>query len=223
MMTDRLTSHARLNLATLLLASSLVVVACSQSARAQELVLPPQPAPPPMKYVPELDRARLAVVREPKERVRVTLELLEERLASAERYTVANRFDPAAADLGVYQALLDDVLAFLQPLGRSAVDSKVDGKTRDLYKTIEQTLNKHTARIESMRRLTPQDYQGNVRAAFLYTRDKRTESLDAFFGATVIRGAKPLGEPPPDANKQPPDARKTDEQKKDSTKPPARL
>ncbi|MFN2597586.1 MAG: hypothetical protein ABR563_10425 [Pyrinomonadaceae bacterium] len=215
---------ARRYLAVLLFASSLAfaVFACASFARAQELVLPPQPAPPPMKYVPEVERGRLAGARDAKERVRETLEMLEERLASTERYTAASRFDPATADLGVYEALLDDLLAYLKPLGRSADGTKVDGRTRDLYKLIEQTLNKHTARIESVRRLTPQEYQPLVRAAFNHTRDKREEALDAFFASTVLRNARPTGEPPPDANKPPPADEGNGSPKTDSKKPPAR-
>jgi hypothetical protein len=171
-----------------------------------------------MKYVPDLERAQLASVTEPGERVRASLNLMEERLAHAERFTAAGRFDPAAADLGVYQALLDDMLQSLRPVGRSPDGKKVDSGTRDLYKRIEQALNRQTARIEAMRRATPQDYQGNVRAAFLYTRDKRTECLDAFFGANVLREppAEPKHDPAKDSTKEPPDA-----QKKNSAKPPA--
>ncbi|MFN2480755.1 MAG: hypothetical protein ABR554_04630 [Pyrinomonadaceae bacterium] len=216
-MTGLLTSSPRATRGALLL-TALVLCACalSRPAHAQEPVLPPQPAPPSMKYVPDLERARLAAAAEPKERVRATLSLLEERLAHAERYTAAGRFDPAAADLGVYQALLDDVLQFLKPVGRSPDGSKVDGPTRDLYKAIELALKGHTARIESMRRATPADYQANVRAAFLYARDKRTEALDAFFGASLMRA--PRGEAKPgggdDPAKEPPAAEKKD--------PPAR-
>lgn len=198
--------------------SALVLFACalSRPARAQEPVLPPQPAPPPMKYVPDLERAQLASAVEPKERLRATLTLLEERLAHAERYTAAGRFDPAAADLGVYQALLDDLLLFLKPVGRAPEGAKVDSKTRDLYKTLELTLKGHTARIESMRRATPADYQANVRAAFIYARDKRTEALDAFFGASLLRAprgeTKPGGDgdPPKGVSREPPAAPKKD-------------
>jgi hypothetical protein len=211
-MTGLLTSRARAPLRVLLL-SAFVLSACalSRPARAQEPVLPPQPAPPPMRYVPDAERAQLASAVEPKARVRATLALLEARLASAERYTAAGRFDPAAADLGVYQALLDDVLQFLKPIGRAPDGVKVDTKTRDLYRTIEQAVKVHTARIETMRRTTPADYQANVRAAFIYARDKRSEALDAFFGAAVLRDprgeAKPGGEDPAKgASKEPPPA-----------------
>ncbi|HEX8160736.1 MAG TPA: hypothetical protein VF538_02465 [Pyrinomonadaceae bacterium] len=217
-MTGVLTPRARAPLRALLL-SALVLAACalSRPARAQEPVLPPQPAPPPMRYVPDAERAQLASAVEPKARVRATLALLEARLASAERSTAAGRFDPAAADLGVYQALLDDVLQFLKPIGRAPDGVKVDSKTRDLYRSIEQAVKGHTARIETMRRTTPADYQANVRAAFVYARDKRSEALDAFFGAALLREprgeAKPGGggdDPAKGAAKEPPPAPKRD-------------
>ncbi len=149
--------------------------------------MPPQPAPPPMKYVPASERAQLAAANDPHDRVRATLALLEERLARAEGETAANRPDAATADLGVYQALLEDMMLYLKPIGRSADGSKVDKGTRDLYKHIELTLNKHTARIEAVRRQTPEEYQRNVRDVFQYARDKRSECLDAFFGANLLR------------------------------------
>jgi hypothetical protein len=199
------------------LLSALVLCACAlaRPARAQEPVLPPQPAPPPMRYVPDLERAQLAAAADPKGRVRASLALLEGRLASAERSTAAGRFDPAAADLGVYQALIDDLLDYLKPVGRSPDGAKVDGKTRDLYRTIELTLKGHTARIEAIRRATPEDYQGNVRAAFIHARDKRSEALDSFFGASLMRAprgeAKPGGgDPASGAAKEPPARQKKD-------------
>jgi hypothetical protein len=205
-MTLSLTSHARrvwraTIFKSLAAASLLVAGALCSSVRAQELVLPPQPAPPPMRYVPEAERARLAID-DPKERVHATLDLLEDRLARAERETAATHYDAATANLGIYQALLDDLMRFLKPVGRSPDGKKVNGPTRDLYKHIEMALNRHTARIEAVRRQTPVDYQRNVRDTFLYARDKRTECLDAFFGANVLREpdeAKPPNEktPPP--------------------------
>jgi hypothetical protein len=179
-------------------------------ARAQELVVPAQPAPPPMRYVPDYARAQLAATPTPKERVVATLGLLEQFLSRAEQSTASQRYDPAAADLGVYQALLDDVLQYLARVGRSP-EGKVDGKTRDLYKRIELTLNKHTARIESIRRQTPAQYAGNVRAAFLYARDRRAEALESFFVETVVKlpkesggdGAEPAT-PPKKQNEKPP-------------------
>jgi hypothetical protein len=185
-----------------LVAVASILFACLSCgrARAQELILPPQPVPPPMKYVPAAERARLDDAAGPDARVRAALELLEGRLARAEGETAANRPDAATADLGVYQAVLDDLMLYLKPVGRAAGGAKVDKGTRDLYKRVELTLNRHTARIESVRRQTPEEYQRNVRDAFQHTRDKRSECLDAFLGANLLRespDAKPAGSAPP--------------------------
>ena len=223
MMSLHLTSTARPDSRALLLLSAMLLLMglFAPDARSQDLVLPPQPAPPPMRYVPDVERAQLASVNEAGDRVRMTLQLLDERLAHAERSTAAGHFDPATADLGVYEALLDDLLQFLKPLGRSPDGRKVDSHTRDLYKRIELTLNRQTARIESMRRVTPQEYQGNIRNTFAYARDRRTECLDAFFGANVLREPSPEMketklEPTKDPARDSPEARK-----KSSTNPPA--
>lgn len=175
------------------LVCALLFCGCAVEARAQQDVqLPPIPAPPPMKYIPEGVRAELGAARDAKARTRLSLDLMETRLASAESHTAAQQYDAAAAELGVFQALAADVLAYLQQVGKS------DGKTRDLYKLVEQALYKYGGRIEVMRRNTPSDYIGNVRAAFNHTRDTRTAALNAFYGNTVLR------EPPPDKTKPAP-------------------
>jgi hypothetical protein len=189
------------------LCASLACLAAAAAARAQEFVVPPQPAPPPMRYVPEQVRAQLdALSHKPKDRLRLSLNLLEQYLASAEQNTAARRYDPAAADLGVYQAVLDDALVALRSVGRSR-EGKVDGGTRDLYKRLEQALNKHTARIESVRRLTPELYARNVLEAFRHTRARRTEALDSFFVNTVVRAPDDArtdhASPPDDPTRRP--------------------
>ena len=178
---SRLTSRA-------LSAALYAVVAGSLAAgaRAQDFVVPPQPAPPPMRYVPEHLRVQLASAPTPKERLLATLDAMEQYLARAEQATHAQRYDPAAADLGIYLGILDDALAHLGTVGRSP-EGKVDSRTRDLYKRLELTLNRHTARIESVRRVTPELYARNVREAFRHARARRTEALEAFFTDTVVR------------------------------------
>lgn len=185
-----------------LLAMSLVAVAAgAHAARAQDFVVPPQPAPPPMRYVPEQLRAQLgALAAKPKDRLRLSLDLMEQYLARVEQHTAAQRYDPAAADLGVYLAIVDDALVALRGVGRSR-EGKVDGGTRDLYKRLELTLNKHTARIESVRRATPELYARNVLEAFRHARARRTEALDSFFIDTVVR--PPNDAPAADQSKRP--------------------
>ena len=102
------------------------------------------------------------------------------------------------------------MLAYLKPVGRSP-QGKVDGKTRDLYKRIELTLNKHTARIESMRRVTPAQYAGNVRATFLHARDRRTEALEAFFVETIVKPPNESQRTQSEPAKETPPAKRPDE------------
>lgn len=157
------------------------VASLAFEAGAQDLVLPPQPAPPPMLYIPEDVRAQLAGARDAKARTRLSLEQAEARLARAEEHTGLKQFNAATAELGVYQAVVEDALQFLRRTGDS------DGKTRDLYKRLEQALHRHAARIESVRRTTPGEFSGNVLALVRHVRELRTDTLDAFYGNTILR------------------------------------
>lgn len=162
----------------------LLALACavlgSTEIRAQDLVLPLQPAPPPMVYIPEATRAQLLSARDDKARTKLSLELAEARLASAEQQTAAKLFNAATAELGVYQALFEDALEHLH--------RRNDGgsRPRDLFKRLEQALNKHAARIEAMRRTTPGEFSGNLRTMLKHVRDLRTEALEAFYDNTVL-------------------------------------
>jgi hypothetical protein len=150
----------------------------SPGVRAQDLILPPQPAPPPMIYIPEDARRQLLSMRDEKARTRLSLELAEARLARAEQQTELKQFNAATAELGIYQALFEDALQYLHRSGA--------GSTRDLFKRLEQALHKHAARIETIRRATPSEFSGNVRTLLKHVRDLRTEALEAFYGNTVL-------------------------------------
>jgi len=155
-----------------------VLAAClSPEAHAQDLILPPQPAPPPMIYIPEEARQQLLSVRDEKARTRLSLELAEARLARAEQQTQLKQFNAATAELGVYQALFEDALQYLH---------RSTGSSRDLFKRLEQTLHKHAARIETIRRTTPSEFSGNILTLLRLVRDLRTEALEAFYGNTVL-------------------------------------
>jgi hypothetical protein len=161
---------------------SVVMVACaallSAEARAQDLLLPPQPAPPPMVYIPESVRTQLLSARDEKARTRLSIELGEARLARAEQQTELKQFNAATAELGVYQALFEDALQYLHRAGGS--------NSRDHFKRLEQTLHRHAARIETIRRTTPSEFSGNIRTLIKIVRDLRTEALEAFYGNTVL-------------------------------------
>jgi len=164
----------------LLLPALVCAASLSSVAHVQDLVLPPQPAPPPIVYIPEDARTGLLSARDNKARTRLSLELAEARLMRAEEQTNLKQFNAAAAELGVYQALFEDALEHLHRT------SDGGGRARDLFKRLEQTLHKHAARIEAIRRTTPGEFSGNVRTLLKLVRDLRTEALEAFYSDTVL-------------------------------------
>lgn len=179
------TSATRLTIAA---ARFVFVVACAAfcagEARAQGPVAPTDekdPAPPPMKFIPGETRARLANEKDIKARTRLSLELAEARLSSAEAHTQAERYDAAGAELGIYQALISDAVNFIQKTGRR------DNKARDNFKRIDLALRQHTTRIEKLRRNTPAQSAVHVQAALDFVRQSRTDALESFYGDTVLR------------------------------------
>ncbi len=150
-------------------------------ASAQILDQTNTPAPPPLRFVPEDARTRLDAERDIKKRARIGLDLAEERLARAEQLTADGQFDAAAAQLGIYQALIEDTIKYIQVRGRQG------GKYRDASKRMELTLRPHGPRLEVLRRATPSDEAINVKAVYDYVRGARAEALNSFYGDTVLR------------------------------------
>jgi hypothetical protein len=137
-------------------------------------------APPLMKYIPKPERAQLATARDTKGRTRLSLQLIEERLETAERLTLSRQTAAAANELGIYQALIEDALRYLRD------QSGANNKNRDLFKLMELTLRAHGSRIEAIRRVTPFDEAANVKATYEYVWDARTATLNAFYGEEVV-------------------------------------
>ena len=158
------------------LACSVLVADC---AHGQELELQLE-APPLMKYIPQAERAQLATARDTKGRIRLSLQLMQERLETAERLTISRQAAAAATELGIYQALIADALAYLRE------QSRANNKNRDLFKLMELTLRAHGSRIEAIRRVTPFYEAANVKATYEYVWDARTATLNDFFGEEVV-------------------------------------
>ena len=148
-------------------------------AQAQES--PFNGAPPPMKFVSHDELAQLSSAHDVKSRTRASIELAEVRLRRAEELTSAQQYDAASSELGCYQGIMEDAMSYLGALKSDK------GKMRDLFKRIELTLRANGARIEAIRRETPSEYSINLKAISDYTRNARTEALNAFYGDTVVR------------------------------------
>ncbi|HEX7176629.1 MAG TPA: hypothetical protein VF240_15295 [Pyrinomonadaceae bacterium] len=164
----RLPAPARVLLAALLCAACLSIAAHAQTVE-------PADSAPPKKYVPAAMKSQLAAVRNMKDRVKLTLTLLDERLQAASGYTSSENFSAAGNELGIYQALVDDVIHFLH------LNGKDNNRTRDLFKRVELALRSHVTRLETIRRITPSEEAVHIRSCIEFVREARGRALDAFY------------------------------------------
>jgi hypothetical protein len=139
-----------------------------------------------LKYIPPEERAQLAQERDIKVRTRLSLELAESHLVRAEQSVASSQYTAASAELGVYQAVLEDLMRLLQE-NMEISNGKVSNRFRDLYKRIEMILRAHGPRLETIRRNTPSEESLNVRHVYEYTRAARADALNSFYGESVLR------------------------------------
>ena len=155
------------------------------------------PAPPPMRFIPREERAKLNEARDPKLRMRTAIDLASDHLTRIEDLTQQKKFDRGSEELGNYLALIDDMRQFLSSLNRDK------NSTRDLYRHLDIALRGDVLRLEVIRRSTPVDYAENLKAAEEYARNARSEALEAFYGRTVLREDGNKTKTPPPENKLP--------------------
>ncbi len=159
----------------------LLAAVSAPAAHGQEPPVQETVAPPPLKIISRPERSQLNDSKDPKARVRTTLDLAEAHLANAETETSQQNYDGAAAEAGKYWALVEDVFSFLKTVNRDS------NKTRDLYKRVELTLRAQGPRLSAMRRSTPSEYAVWIKEIEDFARSGRTEALNSFYGHTVLR------------------------------------
>jgi hypothetical protein len=138
-------------------------------------------AAPPLRYLPDDVRRQLdAEASDPKARSRLSIQLAEERLARAAAASDAERFEEATNELGVYEAIVADVIRYVQTSGRSG------NKQRDLFKRIELALRAHVPRLETLRRGLPAAHAVYAKATIEFVRVQRDQALNAFYDDTVV-------------------------------------
>jgi hypothetical protein len=159
----------------------LLFAAMSTAALGAQDSHPQDQAPPPLKIIKRLERTQLNDLKEPKTRIKTTIELAETHLANAENQTSQHEYDAAAAEAGMYWALVEDALIFLKTIERD------NNARRDLYKRLELSLRAQGPRLSIIRRETPADYAVWIKEIEDFARQGRTEALNSFYGNTVIR------------------------------------
>lgn len=138
-------------------------------------------APPPLKLMSREERKKLDAETDLKDRTKLALQLMNIRLGTAERLSSDGNFDAMFRELGVFHALVDDSIAFLE---KRSVDN---GKLLDTLKRLEIGLRGYIPRLESIRREIPVRYEDYVRKLMKFVREARSRAIDPMFGETVIQ------------------------------------
>lgn len=159
----------------------IVLVTSAADSFGQDQRSPQFTAPPPLKIISSDERNQISSIPDSKARVRKTIELAEEHIQKAEDFTKQEKFTEASAELGKYQALLEDIFRFMSSLKQDS------NKTRDLYKRIDLALRAEGPRLTLLRRGTPLEYAVWIKELEEFTRSSRTQALNSFYGQTVVR------------------------------------
>ena len=180
----------------------LLLLLCLPAVYAQEPQPTPLTAPPPFKTIPKEERLQIEQIKDSKKRLKLIIELAVNHLTVAEQHTSESKFDAAAADVGIYHALIENALEFLSTFKRDS------NKTRDLYKRLELALRAHGPRLTAMRRITPLEFAVWIKKVEDFARAGRTEALNSFYGHTVVRDPQKSSA---DKNKPKDDPQKSDQ------------
>jgi hypothetical protein len=173
-------------------------LACAPVVLGQDPQITQLNAPPPIKAIPKEERAQLEDAKDPKNRLKITIDLSDTHLGLAEKYTAQPNYEAASREVGMYHALVENALTFLASLKRES------NKTRDLYKRLEMALRADGPRLTSMRRTTPLEFAVRIKEVEDFAREGRTEALNSFYGHTVVRDDKPDVDKPNEKPKESP-------------------
>jgi len=142
--------------------------------------VPEDTAPPPIKMLSKSERTQLSGTVQLKERTALALDLMDSRLRSAEKFTADENYSLMFAELGGFQALMDNTINFL-------LKSKSDeGKQLNSLKKFEIGLRIFTPRIEAIRRDVPANFEPYLKDLIKYVGDNREKAMQQFYSDTVI-------------------------------------
>ncbi len=133
---------------------------------------------PPLKFMSVGERKQLDAESDIKDRTRLALDLMDTRLTNAEAKFAEADYEQMYKELGSFNALMDDMLQFLDRQLRRVRR----GKVLDSYKRFEIGLRRLAPRIQLLRRELPIKYDPYVKDLVRYVRDAREQAVEPFFG-----------------------------------------
>jgi hypothetical protein len=148
---------------------------CSFSAFSQDDP-PSDVATSPTVAMSESESKKLSVETNIKKRIQLSIESMELRLKETETFNEAPKFKEALSELGGYQAILEDSVAFLEK------NDLKSNKVQDNFKKLEILLKKHISRLELIRREMPYKYGWHVQKLMKLVRAIRSKAVEPLFG-----------------------------------------
>jgi len=141
---------------------------------------PDETAPPPLKMLSKSERAQLTEKTQLKERTALALELMDARLRSAEKFATDENYSLMYAELGGFQALMDNTINFLLKTNSD------EGKQLNSLKKFEIGLRTFSPRVEAIRRDVPANFEPYIKNLIRYISDNREKAMKPFYSDTVI-------------------------------------
>ncbi len=137
-------------------------------------------APPPLKTISKEEKTQLAAQNGVKKYTKLSLELMDARLAKAENFNNQQQYTQMFDQLGGFHALVDDTLDYLN---KHDTDS---GKILNNFKRLEISLRQFAPRLELIRRDLPFKYELYVRKLIIFVREARTKAVEPLFDNSVV-------------------------------------
>lgn len=132
--------------------------------------------PPPIRRMSDGEGKQLAAETGVKERTKLALKLMDQRLVLAEKAFESRDYREMYVQLGAFHALMDNTLDFL--------GERNQGRRKVLYnyKRFEIGLRSLSPRIQLLRRDLPVRYDPYLRTLVKDVRDARDKAIEPLFG-----------------------------------------
>jgi hypothetical protein len=137
-------------------------------------------APPPLKMLSKTERQQLKDQPKPKDHTNLALGLMDARLRSAEKFSADENYSLMYAELGGFEALMDNALKFLLKATES------EGKHLDDLKRFEIGLRRFVPRVETIRRDLPANFDPYLKTLIRDISDAREQAMKPFYSDSVV-------------------------------------
>jgi len=139
-------------------------------------------APPPIKQITKEEKKSLSDLTTAKAHTELSLDLMNKRIEKAELLNSKGQFEDMFKELGGFNALMDESLAFLTS------QDKDRNKVLYNFKRLDIGLRAFMPRLETIRRDLPSRYDPYVKKLVKFISEAREKALEPMFGNTVVPG-----------------------------------